>query len=188
MKRLKIKLIKRLLVSFAVSFGILSCGSSSSAVEGVNNFEDLKSFAQNREFEIENRWANPMRANTVSFINHPNFNSGTINLIGNANFIRFKGDSINVFLPYFGVRQMSGGYNDRGAIKFEGVPEDFEIIENEDKKYVRYEFTANDDSEQYQFYVTLYPNGNTNTSVNSSQRDNISYTGKFSKLSSEEGE
>ncbi|WBL27354.1 DUF4251 domain-containing protein [Zunongwangia sp. HGR-M22] len=185
MKRLNIKLPVKIVGCIIVLLGILSCGSSASTVDEVKNYEDLKLFAQKKEFEIENRWANPMRANTVSFINHPNFNSGTINLNGNANFIRFKGDSIDVFLPYFGVRQISGGYNDRGAIKFEGIPEDLEITENEDKKYVRFEFTANDDSEHYQFYITLYSNGNTNTSVNSSQRDNISYTGKFSKLSSE---
>ena len=174
---------------FVVILGILilvSCGATDYTVKDITSFEDLKSFAQKKEFEIENRWANPMRANTVTFINNPNFNSGNVNLIGNTNYIKFKGDSVDIYLPYFGVRQMGGGYNDRSGIKFEGIPQDLEITENENKKYVRYEFTANDETENYQFFITLYANGNASTSVNSSQRDNISYTGKFDRLEEEE--
>ena len=165
---------------------LVGCGATDYAVKDINSFEDLKSFAKEKEFEIENRWANPMRANTVTFINNPNFNSGNVNLIGNTNYIKFKGDSVDIYLPYFGVRQMGGGYNDRSGIKFEGVPEDLEITENENKKYVRYKFTANDETENYQFFITLYANGNASTSVNSSQRDNISYTGKFDHLEKED--
>ncbi|MFC6860830.1 DUF4251 domain-containing protein [Zunongwangia atlantica] len=169
----------------AVLFLVVACGVNYS-VPDINNFADLKEFAESKELQIENQWANPMRANTVTFINNPNFNSGNVNLIGNPNYIKFKGDSVDIFLPYFGVRQMGGGFNDRGGIKFEGIPEDFKMTENEAKDYVRYEFMGRDDSEIYQFYITLYANGNASTSVNSSQRDNISYTGKFSRLETEE--
>ncbi len=169
----------------AVLFLVVACGVNYS-VPDINNFADLKEFAESKELQIENQWANPMRANTVTFINNPNFNSGNVNLIGNPNYIKFKGDSVDIFLPYFGVRQMGGGFNDRGGIKFEGIPEDFKRTENEAKDYVRYEFMGREDSEIYQFYITLYANGNASTSVNSSQRDNISYTGKFSRLETEE--
>ena len=169
----------------AVLFLVVACGVNYS-VPDINNFADLKEFAESKELQIENQWANPMRANTVTFINNPNFNSGNVNLIGNPNYIKFKGDSVDIFLPYFGVRQMGGGFNDRGGIKFEGIPEDFKMTENEAKDYVRYEFMGRDDSEIYQFYITFYANGNASTAVNSSQRDNISYTGKFSRLETEE--
>ncbi|ADF53011.1 secreted protein [Zunongwangia profunda SM-A87] len=171
-----------------IAVALFGCGAANYTMKDIHNFEELSQFAQQKEFEIENQWANPLRANTVTFISNPNFNSGNINLIGNPNHIKFKGDSVDVFLPYFGVRQMGGGYNDRGAIKFKGIPEELSFTENKDKDYVRYEFSANDDSENYQFFITLYSNGNASTSVNSSQRDNISYTGKFEALPEKEDE
>lgn len=178
----RIKKFSSILWIFALC---ISCGSQKTVAD-ISSFADLKTFAHKKKFKIEHQWANPMRANTITFINNPNFNSGNVNLTGNTNYIKFKGDSVAIFLPYFGVRQMGGGYNDRSGIKFKGIPQDLEIIENEDKNYVRYEFNANDETESYQFFITLYANGNASTSVNSSQRDNISYTGKFERLEEEE--
>jgi len=179
---------RRFLMNFIITIALFSCGSADYTMKGIHNFNEFSDFAQQKEFEIENRWANPLRANTVSFINNPNFNSGNINLIGNTNYIKFKADSVDIYLPYFGVRQMGGGYNNRGAIKFKGIPQELSFTENKEKNYVRYEFSANDESENYQFFITLYPNGNASTSVNSSQRDNISYTGTFEPLEEKEAE
>ncbi|HCV79707.1 MAG TPA: DUF4251 domain-containing protein [Zunongwangia profunda] len=186
--KVNLVLYRRYFLVLLIAVALFGCGAANYTMKDIHNFEELSQFAQQKEFEIENQWANPLRANTVTFISNPNFNSGNINLIGNPNHIKFKGDSVDVFLPYFGVRQMGGGYNDRGAIKFKGIPEELSFTENKDKDYVRYEFSANDDSENYQFFITLYSNGNASTSVNSSQRDNISYTGKFEALPEKEDE
>ena len=76
-----------------IAVTLFGCGAANYTMKDIHNFEELSQFAQQKEFEIENRWANPLRANTVTFISNPNFNSGNINLIGNPNHIKFKGDS-----------------------------------------------------------------------------------------------
>ncbi|UJH91602.1 DUF4251 domain-containing protein [Antarcticibacterium sp. 1MA-6-2] len=141
----------------------MACGTSRSTGEsnGSGDFEDL---ITKREFEIENEWLMPLGGSMV-------------NLIGNANYIRVKGDSVDVFLPYYGVRHSGGGYGSEGGIRYEGVPKNFNITHNEQKNNYMLKFEGNHESENLQFMITIFPNGDTNTSVNSSQRASISYRG-----------
>lgn len=126
------------------------------------DYQQLEALLESREFEIQNDWAIPQRG-------------GNINLSGNSNYIRFQGDSVRLFLPYFGVRHFGGGYGSDGGVDYEGLVGDIQI--DKEEKRITVEFSAEKSSEDYKFYLTLYPNGNTNTTVNSSQRDNISYRG-----------
>jgi len=144
----------------------MSCGSTKNTRSSIDlkNFEQLRELVNSREFEIENDWAVPLR-------------STTINLIGNSNFIRFKGDSVEVFLPYFGVRHSGGGYGTSGGIEYEGPAQHFYIGENIAKNNILIKFEGRQGSEHLQFIITLFQKGNASTSVNSSERDPISYWG-----------
>ena len=121
----------------------------------------------NRSFEIENQWAFPLRGNRID-------------LIGNPNFLRITGDSADVNLPYFGVRQMGGGYGDRGGIIFNGPIEDVQVEQGKKGNSIVMSFKGTQDgNEDLRFYVTVFPNKTTDISVNSSQRDPISYQGNI---------
>lgn len=150
---------------------VLSCGTNRSARGGAEaqNFENL---VEGREFEITNEWAMPLGGNMI-------------NLIGNDNFIRVDGDSLNIFLPYFGVRHSGGGYGSEGGIRYEGVPKNLSITYDEKRNNYMLQFEGNHDSENFRFMVTIFPNGDTNTSVNSSQRGSISYRGELRPLKKE---
>lgn len=167
------KLGLRLLV-LQLSFILLcSCGTGKNAAEGINDYGELQEVVSSGEFEIENQWAYPLSGNMVD-------------LIGNPNFIRFKNDSVNLFLPYFGERHAGGNYGGRdGGIKFKGVAEELEITEAEDDSRIMIEFEAEQGTENYDFRITLFPNGNASTSVTSSERNAISYRGTVKKLSKE---
>ncbi|WP_051286103.1 DUF4251 domain-containing protein [Salinimicrobium terrae] len=152
-------------------FAILltSCGSfqrdSSNSIEYIQMLEKV----QDLEFEIENEWANPMKYRRV-------------NLLGNPNHIKFEGDSVKVYLPFFGERQFGGGYgSDEGAIQYEGPLKDLRIEERPRKNQIRIFFEGSNDSENLDFSVIVFPNGKTTTLVNSSQRDQINYEGKIKK-------
>lgn len=127
-----------------------------------SNYDELSDLVESREFEIIHDWAQPMQG-------------GNINLIGNANFIRFEGDSINLFLPYFGVRHSGGAYGGEAGIEYEGPPENLKV-KKEDSR-ILLSFEGDQDSENLRFLITLFPNGNATTSVSSSQRQVISYRG-----------
>lgn len=171
MKRIKTNIIFKFfsLVSLIL---ILACGGAKNTNDDLREFEQLKELVSSREFEIENQWAMPLRG-------------GQINLIGNANFIRFKGDSVEVFLPYFGVRHAGGGYGGEGGIKYEGPAENLSIMEHVAEKNIELTFEGQQGIENLDFLITIYSNGKVNTSVNSSQRDAISYKGDLKALPKE---
>lgn len=170
--RMKTKWILKILLLFFISIS-MSCGGAKNSTEQ-ENYEQLSNMVNNQRFEIENQWANPMRG-------------GMVNLLGNPNYLIFSKDSVDVYLPYFGERQMGGGYGNReGGIVFKGVPEEVNIIENREEKNITLRFRGQQGNEDLRFIVVLYPDGGANTSVNSSQRDAISYRGEFRVLQEKE--
>lgn len=140
---------------------IVSCGSSKRGAIP-SSMDELSSLIESRQYEIQHDWAVPQRGSNI-------------NLTGNANYIRVEGDSVQLFLPYFGVRHFGGGYGSDGGIEYEGLLREPEIVQ-EDRRILM-SFDAEESSEGYRFHITLYPNGNVNTTVISTQRDNISYRG-----------
>jgi len=145
-------------------FLMQSCGSSADATKIAETTELIES----REFEIEHDWLSPL-------------GGGQINLMGNPNFIRFKNDSVNLFLPFFGQRFSGGGYNNQGGIVYEGPLKDFEIIDG-DKNTRIIKFRTKQNSETLDFSINIYPEGNVTTRVNSTERSFISYQGEIGEL------
>ena len=140
------------------------CTKNTVSSNDLQNFEQLRELVNSREFEIENDWVIPLRFTTI-------------NLIENSNFIRFKGDNVEVFLPHFGVRQSGGGYGSSGGIEYKGPAKGLYISEDMTKNNILIKYEGQQGSEHLQFIITLFPKGNTSTSVNSSERDPISYWG-----------
>lgn len=145
----------------------ISCGSTKNTDES-EKYTELQELVDSREFQIEHQWARPM-------------SGGNINLIGNPNYIRFENDSVDVFLPYFGVRHSGAGYNREGGIKYEGLAENLKIIEQKNRNRIALYFEGEQGNENLDFSVTIYANGNVQTSVTSSQRQTISYQGEIRK-------
>lgn len=162
------------LFSLMILFLMTSCGTGkSSGVVQVKDYNELRELINNQGIEIEQQWAYPLSGDMV-------------NLIGNPNFIRFKNDSVDLFLPYFGVRHSGGNYGGRdGGIKYEGIAEELKITEAEKDSKITIEFEAEEGTENYDFRITLFSNGNTSTSVTSSERNAITYKGIVKKLPEE---
>lgn len=145
-------------------FVFQGCGSSMNSAKVTKT----KQLVDSRKFEIQHEWVNPMSGNRI-------------NLVGNPNFIRFKKDSVNLFLPFFGERFAGGGYNDEGGIIYNGPLKDLEV--NSDKKDTQIiKFSTKQDTEDLDFTITVYPEGDVNTRVNSSHRSFISYQGQIGEL------
>lgn len=159
------------LLSVCIMVFLLSCGPGKQTPRAdVSSFEELKELVQSRQFEIEHDWAQPITGNQI-------------NLIGNPNYIRFLRDSVELFLPYFGIRHQGGNYGGRdGGIEFEGVPENLKIIEAENNKSIAIEFEAEENQENFDFRIVLFSNGRASTSVNTSDRSAISYRGFVNNL------
>ncbi len=147
---------------------ITACGGTRSA-EDLQDFEELSELVNSREFEIQNEWAMPSTGSTV-------------NLIGNTNYIRFKGDSVEVFLPYFGVRHSGGRYGGGQGIEYEGPAKKLDIEEKREKNRIVLKFEGRQGTESMQFTINLSSGKSTSTMVNSSERSGISYRGNVQEL------
>lgn len=148
---------------------LTSCGTPGSTA-GNEDYTAISNLVNSREFEIEQEWAMPL-------------SGSTINLLGNPNYIRFKGDQVDIFLPYFGVRQSGGEYGGGdGGIKYVGPAEKIIIEENTRRNNISIKFEGRQGTEDLQFFITVMPGGNTQTSVSSSQRNAISYRGNLKPL------
>tara|TARA_R110002072_G_scaffold118631_1_gene250801 strand:- start:229231 stop:229782 length:552 start_codon:yes stop_codon:yes gene_type:complete len=176
-----------------LSFGIVlllftACKSSENTATSAAEALQTKQLVENGDFEINVEWANPMATNELNQLSNSGLlgvgnSAGRINLIGTANYMRLKNDSLSVYLPYFGTRQTGVRFgNNSGAIEFDGIPDEYELQYDEGKQRTELRFKMKEDTESYNVFITVYANRNVYVSVNSSQRNSISYEGVISRL------
>lgn len=160
------------------------CGSAKTAIAD-QQIVDFKSTIEAKSFEIRANWANPQLSQGLIAIANaglvqPGSNAGNINLIGNPNYLRFKGDSVSASLPYYGERQISATYNAKNAgIVFDGIPEELSITPTKKGQGYSLSFRIKSDSESYQVTTWVYPTSNAQITVNSSHRTSIRYSGEI---------
>ena len=182
--------MKKLITLAVLLIIIIGCKSADSAGKVAQALE-TKNLVENTDFEIGFTWANPLFTNEIAQISNSNLlplesRSGRINLLGTANYIKKRGDSLEIYLPYYGTRQIGvqmGSNN--GAIEFTGIPTDYNLEYNEKKRHSEISFKMKEDTERYRVYVTIDANKNVQVNLNSTQRTSIKYTGKVSALKEE---
>lgn len=168
---------------------LIGCSSANRVVAPSNESRALDQLVATKNYVIESDWASPqVTAAMASIANSgllgPGNNANNINLIGNPNFLKVEGDTISAFLPYYGERQMGGGYATDNGIEFKGIPEKYSLEKNETKQsYVmKFSMKAEDSNEIFDFIVDFYSNKRTNIKVNSSFRFPISYQGNVAPI------
>jgi hypothetical protein len=108
--------------------------------------------------------------------------SGSINLIGNQNFLTVSKDSISSYLPYYGERQMQVTYGGSdSAIQFDGVMNNYKVEKDKNNGYT-ISFEAKSKSENFKVYIKLSPNLMSNITLIGSSRFSISYSGTVTPI------
>jgi hypothetical protein len=174
--------------STVILLSIISCGSSN--VYTAQEKASLEKLVTDRNFEIELQWARPLVTNSLNQLAdaglfRPGDNASQINLQGNQNTFKFENDTVSANLPYYGERQMGGGYNsDGGGIDFETTPKELTLTKDDDKDYYLMEFNVRDkdSNENYDVSLTLYPSLNAIIDIWSSQRNTIQYNGTLKAI------
>lgn len=151
---------------------LMGCGSQKKGNSDPQNFEELRDLVNNREFSIEFQWAQPQGGSQVD-------------LLSNPNHIKFKGEEVDIFLPFFGERHRGGGYgNNTGGILYKGNMSNLVIRENSSKQQILLRFEGRQETEMLVFNITLFDNGKAQANVSSSDRSNITYQGGVIKPTS----
>lgn len=182
-------LVMRLILNvFSVVCIVLIVGCSASKVTSEEQNIALEKLLEEKSFEIVSQWAYPQSSFAMNSISSAGLlplgsTAGMIDLIGNSNYLRFKGDTIKAYLPYFGERQMGARLSGNNTgIEFDGLPKDYSIKKGKKNSYkIRFEISdKNSNTETYNVLVIVHQNLNSSININSSQRFSIRYKGQVS--------
>ncbi|TVZ51388.1 DUF4251 domain-containing protein [Dokdonia sp. Hel_I_53] len=103
--------------------------------------------------------------------------SGMIQLQGTPNFLRVIHDSVVMQLPFYGVRQLSGGFSTPTGFEASSTVTDYKVLQNKKKQTEIVTFSVKEGTEVYDVTMTVFPSLKTDIVVNSSQRSTIRYEG-----------
>lgn len=171
-----------LLIGFITMF--LGCGASKKMQEpnaALNQMMDQKAF------NIKIKSAEPQLTQAMSQVANsglipPGNSMSRIDVTGSGYFIKVQGDSVTARLPYYGERQMGGGYDSDAGINFDGITKNLEISKDESKQSYTIKFSIDSNSEMYFVSTIVGNNATSTTSISSSQRNRIRYSGDVKDL------
>tara|TARA_R110002051_G_scaffold56046_9_gene104071 strand:+ start:67444 stop:67986 length:543 start_codon:yes stop_codon:yes gene_type:complete len=176
--------MKKLFLGVLVFYVILGC---SSAKRTIADNHPIHSLVSSKSYQFNAHWANPMVTQSLTSIANsgliqPGSNISRINLAGNSNYIKLAGDRISAILPYFGERQIGGGYGTSSGIEFNGIPADYQQVFDTKSSTYSINFTIKDNTEQYFVRMMIFPSKSTTVSVSSTNRNSIRYDGEIVEI------
>lgn len=166
-------------LSFTALFLILLSCKSTATIAEIN---ELKEMVAKNKFEFTANSANPIALANVRGLENllpPGSNINNINLANTPNYLRISKDSIQMDLPYYGERQIGGGYNNNNGLKFNGLVDKAEKYFNEKKNSYEMEYWVKAKSEGLKLTLILYTNNASSLTVTSSHRTSINYDGNW---------
>lgn len=170
-------------LNFLLSFVCISLLVSCKSTASLSDIKNLKKVVANKSFEFNASNAIPLSLGNIRGIENlmPNgSSSGNINLNGNPNFMIVKNDSIHMDMPYYGRRNLGGGYNPSDVgLKFKSNIKTETSSYNSKKNSYIIKYNINNNQENLILTLTLYANKSSNLNVISSHRNTINYQGNW---------
>ena len=180
---MKFKAMKQLkFIVVLIIIGLIQACVSSSVVATEEQKAKLELMMNDKSFNIESQVAYPMSSSGMNAVSNLNLlpigsSASRIDISMTANHIKFLKDSIDINLPYYGERQIGSGYSEKQGIYVQGKPKDVTIAYNKNKKIYRIKFDAQNNTEFFNFDISIYSNLSTSVRINSSDRSSIRFDG-----------
>ncbi len=107
-----------------------------------------------------------------------------INVSGDGYTLKVENSTTSADLPYFGQAQnvSYGG----GGIEFSNINTEINIEPNDKKSKIIIKFSAQEKSENFDIYLTVFSNKNASLNISSSGRNSINFDGEIKEISSKE--
>ena len=151
------------------------------------NFNETKSLLESKNFVFKANWAIPL-GNDVALIgqNIPGggaiFQGGRVDVSSNDNFIKLTDGEADVFMPYFGRVFFPKRNPQENGIEYKGSIDEYQVEINDKKKSFVVKFSANPSDDFLRFIVKISADGYASVSINSTNRQSITYNGYITPL------
>ncbi|RZN83508.1 MAG: DUF4251 domain-containing protein [Winogradskyella sp.] len=155
-----------------------------------NQYSETKALIESGNFKFEAKWAIPL-GNDISNLGlsipggSAIFQGGRVDISNNSNMVSIDGNNADVYLPYFGRVFFPKRVSNERGIQYKGEIEDYTVDYNEKKKIIILKFKANSPGDFLKFIYRINYGGSTTLTVNSTNRQTISYNGRLVQNSTE---
>lgn len=169
--------MKTIVLSFFLSFLMLTGFAQEKTKQQLKEEKKLAQqkevdeIINSKEFEFEGQKAYPQGGRTID-------------LTTNANYLRFKNDSIYSEMPFFGRAYSGVAYGGGGGLDFKGAIKNYSV-EKKEKKYI-IKGEVRDASDNYTVYLTVFFDKGASMTISSNNRASINYSGRIEKLKKKE--
>ena len=141
------------------------------------------------DFEIISTWANPIGNSALNRTGAQgalgvDSNAGRVNIAGNTNYVRKIGDSLSVYLPYYGTRTTGATplmETTQSSIIFEGIPNTYTVTTGRNGRFTQVLFAIETEKERYSFLVKVFSKNTVTMDVTATHRNRIQYEGRIEK-------
>jgi len=134
-----------------------------------NEYLNMIELIESKSYMFEAEEVNPM-------------GGANINVKGEGDYLKVDNNSVNTYLPYFGVLNSSIGYNGNGSIRINNVIENYKVFYNDVKKKISVKFKGYKNSEAFNIILEIYIGGSASLSIFGSNRSTICYDGIIHKV------
>jgi hypothetical protein len=102
----------------------------------------------------------------------------SVNLSSNQNYVKFKPDLIDSYMPFFGSAYSGVGYGSDTGLKFKGKPELFTVERT--KKAFQIDAVVKGETDNFRLSLSVGFEGSASLVISSNNRSTISYDGEIS--------
>ena len=159
------KMNKGISVFITAAIVLSACSTTSSTAKKEKTaaeFEITAALIESGNYQFTVRSASPSGGKTIQ--------------ITSLYTLSAKEGTYEAHLPYYG-RAYSAAYGGSGGVEFEGVPEDLTITRKDNKNSISVAFTIQSETEKYNVNLEVGASGYGNLTINSQNRQTISYYG-----------
>lgn len=162
-------------------FLLFACSGSKKTVATNPKLDELIA-SKNFVFEasrVEPFATRAMNQIAMSGLMRPGDNANRVDVGGQNYTLAIKGEAVTANLPYYGERQIGGGYNLNGDVgyTFEDTLREWDVKKSAVGSEYDIDFRTNQGNESLNVQLMILPNGKAGLTINSSQRNVIRYYG-----------
>lgn len=146
---------------------------------GYGQEKSKKRIREEQKIEKQKQIATLVNAKEFVFIGRTALPQGfrTMDLTTNPNYVEFHSNKIKSEMPFFGTAYSGVAYGSDGGLKFEGIPQEFTIVNK--KKAYQIETIVKGETDVFRLFLSVSFAGTATLTISSNNRSTISYIGEI---------